>query len=438
MTRQEPVKGSREKRAPRRPGAGPEVIAGFRCDPLANRLLDSISDLVTYQDLDSTVLWANKAAADSVGLTAEELVGRRCHEIWHGRSDVCPGCPVVRVRETGQPLTSEITTPNGRQWLIRAFPVQDEGGGLVGVIEITTDITDREQAREAHRESEERLRTLFDTSRDAISITTEDGQFLDVNPAMVELLGYSRDEFAQISAADLYADPKDRERLRRSLLTTEAVQGYEVSLKRKDGRVLLCTLTTSKHVAASSTGTLYFSIVRDITTERQRERELAYLATHDPLTGLSNRASLLDRLELEIARCRRQGHSLAVLYLDLHGLKAVNDAAGHAAGDAVLREVAGRLALTVRESDTLGRLGGDEFALVAPEVATTDHAAVVATRVIEAFHEPFAVASREFPITVSVGIALYPRDGASGPDLLRKADGAMYDAKARAPNSFGF
>lgn len=174
------------------------------------------------------------------------------------------------------------------------------------------------------------FRALFETSRDAIAITTEDGGFLDVNPAMIELFGYSRDEFAQISAADLYADPKDRERFRRSLLTTEAVQGYEVNLKHKDGQVLLCTLTTAAHRRAE--GTLFYSIIRDITAERQRERELAYLATHDPLTGLANRLSLTDRLELEIARARRHGHSLAVLYMDLHGLKPINDEGGHAGG----------------------------------------------------------------------------------------------------------
>jgi len=427
-----------EPESSRQRAAGLEAAATLGPDALKAHLLDTISDLVAYQDADSKVVWANKAAGDSVGLTPEELVGRACYEIWHGRQDPCPGCPVVLARETGRPQTNEITTPDGRVWLIRGFPVRNEGGGVVGVIEITTDITERNRADDARRESESRFRKLFETSPDAIAITTEAGTFLDVNPAMIELFGYSREEFAEISAADLYADPTDRARFHTSLRETEAAQGYEVNLKRKDGRVLLCTLTTAAHRTEIGENTVYYTIVRDITADRARERELAYLATHDPLTGLANRASLLDRLELELARARRYGHSLAVLYMDLHGLKATNDRVGHAGGDAALREVAGRLSLTVRESDTLGRLGGDEFVLVAPDVETPDDAAVIAARVIEAFCEPFVVEGQEFSITVSVGIAIYPQDGASGRELLRTADNAMYRAKSRTANSFAF
>lgn len=437
MSTKEPRKASGEEPKPsRRRAAGRE--AAPRWDPLKASLLDSISDLIAYQDLDSKVVWANKAAGDSVGVRPEELAGRACYEIWHRRREVCPDCPVVQARETGQPQMGEIATPDGRTWLVRGFPVRGAGGDVVGVVEVTTDITKQKRAEEARRESEEHFRVLFETSPDAISITTGDGKFLGVNPAMIKLFGYSREEFAEISAADLYADPDDRDRFQHALREMGAIRGYEVNLKRKDGQVLLCTLTTAAPRIGSGENPLYYTIIRDITADRARERELAYLATHDPLTGLANRASLTDRLELEIARARRHGHSLAVLYMDLSGLKPINDRAGHAGGDAALREVAGRLALSVRESDTLGRLGGDEFALVAPEVETPDDAVVVAGRVIETFGEPFVVEGQEFSITVNVGIALYSRDGASGPELLRKADGAMYRAKSRAPNSFAF
>lgn len=427
-----------EASRPHRSSADPIRMTHAWADPRHSQILDSISDLVTYQNLDLRVVWANRAAAESVGVTPEELVGRVCYEIWHRRSDACPGCPVARARDTGQPQTGEIRTPNGRSWLVRGFPVHGADSAVVGVVEITTEITEQVQTREARRDSEERLRILFDTSADAIAVTTGDGKFLETNPAMVELFGFSRDELVKMSAADLYADPSDRERLRHDLRATGTVQGYEVRLKRKDGRVLLCTLTTAAHRAGSHDELTHYTIIRDITVERERERRLAYLATHDPLTGLANRSSFADRLELEIARSRRHGHTLAVLCLDLHGLKTINDRVGHAGGDAALREVAGRLALTVRESDTLGRLGGDEFAIVAPEVETPDDAAAIAGRVVEAFHEPFLVEGREFPIAVSVGVALYPRDGASGPELVKKADAALYRAKSHGLSSFAF
>ncbi len=280
------------------------------------------------------------------------------------------------------------------------------------------------------------FRTLFQISPAAISIATWEGVVLDVNPAMIELFGYTHDELARLSIADLYADPEDEARLRDGLRAAGVVRPHDAKLRTKDGRALLGVLTAAAQRVGNET--LICIIVRDVTAERQRDRELAYFATHDPLTGLANRAALADRLELEIGRARRRGHGLAILSMDLHGLKQINAQAGHGGGDAALREVAGRLALTVRESDSLGRIGGDQFALVAPEVETADDAAVIAGRVIEALREPFLVEGREFPIAMNVGISLYPQDGSTGPELMRKADVALQRAKSRGPNSFAF
>jgi len=121
-------------------------------------ILNSMSEIVVYQDTDMKVLWINRVAGESVGVALEQLAGRHCYEIWHQRSQPCVGCPVVRVRETGQPQEAEMTTPDGRVWFVRGYPIQDANGGLAGIVEVTRDITERKRAEEVLRAANKELR----------------------------------------------------------------------------------------------------------------------------------------------------------------------------------------------------------------------------------------------------------------------------------------
>ena len=123
-------------------------------------ILDSMSELVVYQDRNMRILWANKAAGESVGLTSERLVGCYCYKIWHGYSEVCAHCPIVKARETGQPQTAETATPDGRRWFVRGYPLKDANGNIVGVVEVTQDITKRKQAEEKLLEYQAQLKSL--------------------------------------------------------------------------------------------------------------------------------------------------------------------------------------------------------------------------------------------------------------------------------------
>jgi diguanylate cyclase (GGDEF)-like protein len=156
-------------------------------------------------------------------------------------------------------------------------------------------------------------------------------------------------------------------------------------------------------------------------------------AFNDPLTGLPNRALLLDRMELTLGRGEREGKVVTVLFLDLDGFKLVNDSLGHLAGDRLLIDVARRLDGCVRRGDTVARLGGDEFAILLGEIGEQDRAAGVAERVIDAFGEPFDLLGREVFVSASIGIA----SGLDEPDdLLRNADVAMYRAKRAQPGTY--
>jgi diguanylate cyclase (GGDEF)-like protein/PAS domain S-box-containing protein len=168
------------------------------------------------------------------------------------------------------------------------------------------------------------------------------------------------------------------------------------------------------------------------------EQRLAFLAQFDSLTGLPNRALLADRFAQMIEQTRRRGLILGVLFVDLDDFKAVNDTLGHAAGDELLKEVAGRLGEAVRPGDTVARISGDEFALVLADLARQEDAALVAQKIVERLAAPFQVSGHEVLVTASVGIASYPADGHDAETLLGAADAAMYRAKQSGRNAFQF
>ena len=177
---------------------------------------------------------------------------------------------------------------------------------------------------------------------------------------------------------------------------------------------------------------------RRIRERRVAEDQLRFLALHDPLTGLANRNQLQDRLQLAIARAKRRGDYMAVLFLDLDRFKDINDTHGHPAGDALLEEVAARIKDVVRAVDVVARLGGDEFAIVAEEFAAPDHAASLAERLCAKLAEPYCIDGQEMRISASVGIAFGPHDDIEPATMLSQADIALYRAKHNGRNGFCF
>jgi diguanylate cyclase (GGDEF)-like protein len=169
---------------------------------------------------------------------------------------------------------------------------------------------------------------------------------------------------------------------------------------------------------------------------RNHARMLEFLALKDPLTGLANRRLLAERMSMGLVHARRNNRTVAVVYLDLDGFKQVNNTLGHGAGDTLLKMVAGRLLATVREEDTVARVGGDEFVIALWHLSDVDDAANVASKVIEALSEPFALEGRTVTITASGGIGLYPVHGEDADTLMKSADLALYAAKRAGKNVY--
>lgn len=308
------------------------------------------------------------------------------------------------------------------------------------------DITDRRRAEEELRRSEERYRSLFENSRDAIVLTDRSGTFHQANRAFLELTGYSRDELEGMSAPDLYVDPERRRELVRRLEESGHVQEFEFDIRDAEGEVIHCRVTTSLRPAAED-GAEIQAIVRDVSDQKEREAALRRRAMEDSLTGLPNRNLLMDRLKQALAAAERSSDgSLAVLFVDLDGFKAINDRHGHAVGDRMLRKIADRLSGLVRESDTVSRYGGDEFVILLRELEAVEEAELVARRICEAAGGVDPIEASPTGLTVSVGVATVAEDDRramsvdavrSDPvEIIRRADHAMYRAKEEGGSSY--
>jgi len=193
----------------------------------------------------------------------------------------------------------------------------------------------------------------------------------------------------------------------------------------------LATVLVVVAIAAAVLGVVY-------TMRRSTDRRLGYLAQYDQLTGLINRSLFQDRLSSAIARARREGGLVTVMFLDIDGFKDVNDRFGHAVGDELLRQVASRLVACLRETDTVARLGGDEFTVILEAGKRVEDAGLVATKILKTIGSPYQVGSRELVATASIGISVYPLDGETYADLVKGADTAMYQSKAAGRNTYQY
>ena len=270
-----------------------------------------------------------------------------------------------------------------------------------------------------------------------IAIVSTDGAFLDSNERLCRLLGYSREEligkrFHEITHPDDLA--VDVAHLEELLAGSAETYRIEKRYFTREGRVLWSQLTVA--LARDDLGNpLYFiSMIEDITAQRDAHLALAHRATHDSLTGLSNRTLLLDRATQALAQAHREGRPIALLFCDLDQFKLVNDSRGHDAGDAVLIETADRISANIRTSDTAARLGGDEFVVLCQQLSSTVEAERVAQRLIDMLTQPMDRAGG-ITMTVSIGIA-FATPGINAADLLRNADAAMYKAKSEGRDRY--
>jgi len=331
-----------------------------------------------------------------------------------------------------------VVWPDGSERFLhqRAAVVRDADGRAARMIGTTLDVTEQVHAESRLRQAA----SVFSSTEEGVVITDPAGVIIDVNPAFTEITGYSRAEAIGRNPRILRSDRQDAAfyaALWGSLNTAGRWQG-EIWNRRKSGEIYPEWLTIN--AVRDSSGRLinYVAVFSDISGIKQSQAQLAHLAHHDPLTSLPNRLLFADRLGHALSRAERDGSQLAVLFIDLDRFKHINDSLGHLAGDGLLQEVARRLTAAVRREDTVARMGGDEFTLLLEDLRRPGDAAVLARKLLEALADPYSIAGKELYVTASVGISLYPRDGARADELVRNADAAMYQAKDDGRNGYHF
>ncbi len=342
----------------------------------------------------------------------------------------------------GSPPDQQNTTINWRAGgrLIRVVHEPMERGGWVATHE---DITDQRRAEQELSETKQFLQSIIQNIPVAVVVKdAKTGQFLLTTRACEAMIGVSQEQLIGKTVFDIYASDYaglisnvDGATLRSG--SGVSCEEYEVETPARG----LLIQATNRIVIRDSQGDAKFliTVIDDVTERRKSEQHIAFMAHHDALTGLANRATVTHKIDEAAARQRRWGSPFTVLLLDLDRFKHVNDTLGHSAGDALLREVATRLKASLRETDVLARHGGDEFAIIqSGEIDQRPAAAKLAQRIIQIIAEPFSIEGHEFNIGTSIGIALAPEQGTDPDGLLKMADMALYRAKSDGRNGYRF
>jgi diguanylate cyclase (GGDEF)-like protein/PAS domain S-box-containing protein len=409
--------------------------------------LRCVGDGVVVTEPDGHIRFLNAVAEKLTGWTQEEAVGRHVDSVIDVRRPAGqPESQAMRALQgegvVGIEHALSLTQRGGETLRVdeSAAAVFDERGERLGVVIVLRDATERLRQEALLRQSEEHFRSMFENAPLGMALISLEGGFLRVNEALCQFLGRRAEALLSLPHEEI-TFPADIEaeqaRLRALLSGDEVVAQFEKRYKHADQRPLWSLVSISL-LRDHGEPVCYLYQVHDLTERKELEHRMAKLAYTDPLTNLSNRAHLHGELDRLLAFSRRHKQQLAVVYMDLDRFKHINDTMGHEAGDHLLKEVAGRLSANLREVDCVARIGGDEFVMALTGVHTTEDVIHVVEKLRHAVSQPMMLGTEEVVVTPSLGISLYPHDGANADELLRHADMALYAAKGEGRNRYSF
>jgi len=400
-------------------------------------LADNVPVLIAHFSAeDLRCIFANKSYARMWGWDEQSVVGRTVAEVIgaEGYAEIEPHIArVVRGETVTYERAIHAADGTSRVLEVNLLPQLSDDGHTGAAFVLINDITRHRLAEQSVRESEERLRKFSEATHEGI-VFHEKGVITDCNDAALRLAGCTYEEMVGQPVLS-FVPPEGRDVVMNNIRMGYE-RPYEGELLARDGR----------RVAVEFTGKLMpfkgkqyrMTVVRDVSDRKEAEARIHFLAHHDVLTGLPNRALLMDRLEFILASARRRDSKAGVLFIDLDNFKTVNDSLGHAAGDALLRVVASRIEDALRGVDVVSRLGGDEFLVVLPDLDSEQAPVAVAEKLLAAVCEPVTVEGQSLTVSPSIGIAVFPRDGTNADTLIKNADAAMYLAKDRGRANFQF
>jgi diguanylate cyclase (GGDEF)-like protein/PAS domain S-box-containing protein len=426
-------------------GIAPDITRNFEIErrvreneELLHLFIEHAPAALAMFDREMRYLAVSRRWLDMYALTEVEVIGR-CHY------DVFSSIPerwkaTHRRALAGETIRDEADllelTDGRRQWLRRELiPWRNDAGSVGGVIIFVDDVTEQ-------TETAERLRlaaSVFTHAREGITITDAAGNILEVNDAFTRITGYSREEVLGRNPRILRSGLQGREFYERmwQSLRLEGHWSGEIWNRAKSGNIYAEHLTINAIRDPGGKVLQYVAHFSDITALKEHELQLERMTHYDSLTGLPNRVLLSDRLRQAMSQAHRRGQHIAVAYLDIDGIKAINSRYGHAAGDTLLITLGVRFKVALREGDTLARLGGDEFIAVMLDLDDFEAGEAVLKRLLAAASDQVKIDGQSMKVTASIGVTYYPQDEELDEDgLIRQADQAMYQAKLDGRNCY--
>jgi PAS domain S-box/PAS domain S-box/diguanylate cyclase (GGDEF) domain len=385
-------------------------IIPFRFEPK----VDNEKDIAFTIDNKERLLSINSLGQGLLNISDESVIGRNIKDIW-------PDYHKFSSNDYKNPEEKEYTVfyKDSKEFIydVHVNPIIDNKKSLIYKIFILRDITDKINAEKALRQSEEKFRSIFDNSLDGIYQSTLDGKYIDVNNALVKMLGYGskKELILKDIKKDIYYSEKDRPQFK------EREKPFVTRLKKKDGAIVWVEIS-SRVVREGRTPLYYEGIVRNINERKKSEEEIKYLSYHDYLTDLYNRYFFEEELKrLDSERL----FPISVVLIDINGFKLVNDTFGHGKGDEILKNTAKILKTCFRKEDIVARYGGDEFIIILPSTSKAV-AASIAERVQSLFNFNFY---KEFITSLSIGIATKKSTEQNINELIKIAEDNMYKHK---------
>jgi diguanylate cyclase (GGDEF)-like protein/PAS domain S-box-containing protein len=407
------------------------------------QLIASALDAVITIDGESTIIEWNPQAEITFGFTARQMIGRHFPPSMLEQRDYRMIERLLARSRHGQKKTTvrrRIETiargANGQPFPIEMTIEQVGSGGDQLFTAFIRDISERKRSQHELEQRERRFRTIFEKSWSGVALLDSDLRFSFAASSTANILGWDESDILRQNMLD-FVHPRERnaaQRLFESLAVTPTKEAHgELRFRHKNGMWVWLEGFAQNLLHEPSVNAIVLNY-RDVTQRRMTEKQLEYRAHYDALTGLPNRVLFRDRVVNGLAQAHRNHRGLAIMYLDLDHFKLVNDGLGHSFGDALLAAVASRLQRVLRASDTISRIGGDEFAILINDAGDSNAVASIARKLLETLAQPVRVDDHDLYVTASVGISVYPSDGADFETLVKCADAAMYRSKELGRN----
>ncbi|WP_456402594.1 EAL domain-containing protein [Hydrogenimonas sp.] len=401
--------------------------------------VENSDNTVVMTDPDRTIVYVNEAFEKSTGYSRLEALGQNTRILKSGKQDRRHYDEMNRILNEGKKWQGEFINKrkDGTLYYEKAsiVPVFVDGR-LTNYLAIKLDITEYILQQQKLKLSA----AVFENAQESIFITDRTSRIIAVNQAFTAITGYVEEELEGKTPNILksgYQDETFYRKMWEKIRDTGRWHG-KIYNRIKSGEILPMWLTVSSLYDEKGNLLNYIGMLTDLREIIQNQERAEFLAYHDPLTDLPNRAYFEEHLFHAIELAKRKKNILAILFIDLDRFKVINDTLGHDVGDRLLKVVSERMRTTLRKSDMIARVGGDEFIAVIESIATAEETTYVCEKLLKKIAEPIRIASHTLNVSASIGVSLFPDNGSTITDLIKNADNAMYLAKNMGKNNFQF